>query len=486
MSEGEQFAALLRALKDRSGKSYGVLAGKLHVSTSTLHRYCNGDAVPTDYAPVERLARLCAATPDELVELHRRWILADGARRRARAEGAAPTPVAEAVPTPVAEAAAEPSAVPEPSPVPEATATAKLEPAAMPEPAAAAASGASGETAPADDATPSRTPCRTPGRTPGGASSLAPSDAPARASRRRLRIALTAAAVVAALAIPAAVIANSAPGESDDKAADRSAVGASATPSTDAKPSSAKPSASPSKSASASASPSKSRSAPPSSGRKAAPPTGDEVPLRVGLSSYNWDEPCGQFFLVDREPKKVPPPAAPHNHRGWKGSEDGVDAGHMRVQLTATGKTADAVVINKVRVQVVGRKPALPWNAYSMGEGCGSGVTPQWFDVDMDPVQPKVKPVAGQDGDTVVPAKDFPFQVSSKDPQVINFDVHTEQHDVNWYLEVDWSLGDQKGTVRVDDEGKPFRTSAIEGRTVYEWWHTTNEWLPEGSSQPES
>ncbi|MFK8912382.1 helix-turn-helix domain-containing protein, partial [Streptomyces sp. YS-3] len=84
-AESEDFAALLRELKDRSGRSYGVLAGKLHVSTSTLHRYCNGDAVPNEYAPVDRLARLCGATREESVELHRRWILADEARRRARA-----------------------------------------------------------------------------------------------------------------------------------------------------------------------------------------------------------------------------------------------------------------------------------------------------------------------------------------------------------------------------------------------------------------
>src|SRR5438045_2595741 len=52
------------------------------MSTSTLHRYCNGTAVPIEYAPVERLARVCRATPQELVELHRRWILADAARGR--------------------------------------------------------------------------------------------------------------------------------------------------------------------------------------------------------------------------------------------------------------------------------------------------------------------------------------------------------------------------------------------------------------------
>lgn len=76
------FAASLRELKDRSALSYGVLAKRLHMSTSTLHRYCNGDAVPTDYAPVERLARLCGASPGELVALHRRWVLADAMRGR--------------------------------------------------------------------------------------------------------------------------------------------------------------------------------------------------------------------------------------------------------------------------------------------------------------------------------------------------------------------------------------------------------------------
>ncbi|NGN68409.1 helix-turn-helix domain-containing protein, partial [Streptomyces sp. A7024] len=81
-AHGEVFATQLRALKERSGRSYGALAGRLHMSVSTLHRYCNGDAVPADYAPVERLARLCGATDDELVELHRRWLRADAARRR--------------------------------------------------------------------------------------------------------------------------------------------------------------------------------------------------------------------------------------------------------------------------------------------------------------------------------------------------------------------------------------------------------------------
>src|SRR4051812_29541210 len=52
----EEFAALLRRLKDRTDRSYGSLARRLNMNTSTLHRYCAGEAVPQGFAPVERLA----------------------------------------------------------------------------------------------------------------------------------------------------------------------------------------------------------------------------------------------------------------------------------------------------------------------------------------------------------------------------------------------------------------------------------------------
>ncbi|WP_308408212.1 helix-turn-helix domain-containing protein, partial [Streptomyces mayonensis] len=77
---GDDFAGLLRELKERSGLSYGALGKRLHMSGSTLHRYVNGEVVPVEFAPVERLARVCRATPEELLELHRRWIRADALR----------------------------------------------------------------------------------------------------------------------------------------------------------------------------------------------------------------------------------------------------------------------------------------------------------------------------------------------------------------------------------------------------------------------
>jgi plasmid maintenance system antidote protein VapI len=118
------FATLLRELKQRSGLSYEALAKRAHMSTSTLHRYCRGDGVPADYAVVSRMARLCGATPEELVELHRRWVLADAARERGR-RAVAPAPVAGVAPVPPASRegappvpAPTPTSVEEPSPRP--------------------------------------------------------------------------------------------------------------------------------------------------------------------------------------------------------------------------------------------------------------------------------------------------------------------------------------------------------------------------------
>lgn len=99
--EVEEFAALLRRLKDRTDRSYGSLARRVTMNTSTLHRYCAGEAVPQDFAPVERLAAFCEATPQERLELHRLWLAAVAARQRARSPSSGEPAAAPASPSPL-------------------------------------------------------------------------------------------------------------------------------------------------------------------------------------------------------------------------------------------------------------------------------------------------------------------------------------------------------------------------------------------------
>ncbi|MFI7291078.1 helix-turn-helix domain-containing protein [Streptomyces anulatus] len=463
--EAVEFAALLKDLKDRSGRSYGVLAGKLHVSTSTLHRYCNGDAVPNEFAPVERFARVCGASGDELVEVHRRWIVADAARRRppaGTAPGAAPGTVASApAPAPVPASASASAGVPVAGVVPEA-----VEAAEVVEPSVASGGPRSGV-----------------------------GSRWARLSRRT-RV-LIAAAGVAALLVPTTVVAADLVGsgkKDGGSAADRveDAGGdlgpapegsASATPRPSASPSSADPSAS------ASASPSGPPSVKPSAGSGPGQPqggggsgsgsgTGLGAPPTVSISSYNWDEPCGQHYLVNRGPDELDPPPAPQDRRGWAESYGGVDAGNMLLQLTVQGTSREAVVLKGMHVRVVSRKAPLPWSAYLMGNGCGSGIAPQTFASHLDAGHPTLRPVPGKQGDVVVPAVDFPYQVSSEDVEVFNLDMKAVGYDVTWYLELEWSSGGKDGVLRIDDHGKLFRTSGMKGRPEYVYGNEEVGWEP--------
>ncbi|MGW4853970.1 helix-turn-helix domain-containing protein [Streptomyces sp. NPDC004288] len=136
MAEVEAFAARVRGLKERDGRSYEALGRRLGVSASTLHRYGSGAAVPESFAVVGRLARLCGADADEVRELEELWRRADHVRRPPAAPAAGPVtgggtgtgPERATGPAPAAVAGPAPEADPGP------------EPATGPAPAAVAAS----------------------------------------------------------------------------------------------------------------------------------------------------------------------------------------------------------------------------------------------------------------------------------------------------------------------------------------------------------
>ncbi|WP_323136613.1 helix-turn-helix transcriptional regulator [Streptomyces sp. NBC_01500] len=477
-SETEEFATLLRKLKERSGRSYGVLAGKLHMSTSTVHRYCNGDAVPAEYAPVERFARLCSATPDELMDLHRRWLLADAARRRPK-DTAVPQAAAPeaAVPETVVPDAAVREAVLADAMVPEAVVPDALE--SDVQAANVLASGVlPSDVLPSDvlasdiqasDVIASGLPASGPdrGRRPG---------------RRNTRLWLIGAAVVAVVAVAVPVALALRPDGTSGTGSDTVALPAA--------PSGESPSVSPSPRPSGSLSPSPSPSRSVSSGGTAARPsstTGDlgadgdsipAVPLSVNVRPYIWDNPCSQSYLIDRSASKVPPPPAEQDAKGWANVLGAVSAGGARIELSVQGKSTDAVVLQALHVRMVGRHAPLGWASYAMGNGCGGEMTPAAFDVNLDAGTPVSRAVAGVQGDQKIPATDFPYRVSSTDPQVLEINAHTTAHDVSWYLELQWSSGNRHGTVRIDDNGKPFRASGAPGQPQYIYPPGSDAWQP--------
>ncbi|MGW1597745.1 helix-turn-helix domain-containing protein [Streptomyces sp. NPDC002343] len=465
MSEGipeSGFAELLRELKNRSGHSYGTLAKRLHMSTSTLHRYCNGDAVPTDYAPVERLARLCKATPGELVELHRRWVLADAGRGR---KGAEPAVVPEAAPKPEAAAQAAPEAAAAAGPEPVAAAVPEPEP--VPEPVAAAVPVSGPEPAPTTRWRRSR--------------SLI-------AGRRT---ALLAAVTVTALIVGGTVFALNLPSDEGGRRDDAKATTATADSAlvqgsaASRSPESGSPSPSATRSVSPSASASASAEAPDlapdtTDGKPTGKPSAtarqeasEAVPLTVNTNPYSWLSPCSQHYLIDRPPAAVGPPPSEPQAPAWVAVNKAVSAGEQFITFTVQGTGNQTVVLERLSVHMAGKRSPLPWNDYAMGYpgvGCGGGVPTHSFTVALDAMRPSPVPEAGGDN--------FPFKVSQSDPEVFYVTADASAYDVSWYLELTWSSGGRHGTLVIDDAGHPFRTSGNNGRPAYAFPLGGQKWKP--------
>ncbi|WP_055603004.1 transcriptional regulator [Streptomyces aureus] len=406
---GDEFAALLGQLKERSGLSYGTLGKRLHMSASTLHRYVNGDAVPVDYAPVERLARLCRATPDELVELHRLWVRADVSRGRK----APAVPVDRAVapdpdPAPTLDVATEPTA--------EVLSEVPVEPA--PE-------TSSTEPAPADGAA-----------VTGAPPAVAAPSPPERGRLRRTAVVVGTTAVAAAVAV--ALVMNISGGDGPEK--ERRAGDAAV-----------------------------SSGAPGRSGSSGGKPTGTAFAPTVVTAPHTWEGPCSQHYLIDRGPEQVPPPPTEQDAPGWIAALDAVPGGDQLLRLTVQGTGKRTVVLEALHVRVVSKKAPLAWNDYVMGVGCGGEVSTKAFAVDLDAGRPAAVPVGGQ--------RTFSYKTSESDPVIFNVAARAQAHDVSWYLELVWSSGEAHGTLRVDDDGRPFRTSGNLARPAYAYPLGWTEWI---------
>lgn len=557
--ESERFARLMRALKERAGLSYGVLARKLHTSTSTLHRYCNGEAVPTEFAVVDRFARACGASQGEAVELHRAWLLAD-ARRRAGA-GAASAASAAGVPraVPVEAEASGGAAAPPPEPEPAGGAEAAGAGAGTDVGRGRGENQSQGEgrgqgesngkgtdagtgtdavtgtdvgTGTVVDGGRSRGERQSRGQGNGGGTGtgtdvdegqgenqgqgtgeggggvsvgaevrladvvdLAAPQPGGRLPWYRRRAVAVAAAGMTAGVVTVAVLAAVGPGRpgtptgtvagpsasaaarpGDTPAPSGGAGSAPGSGAPSAPPSDPAPGAEPTRgTASASASAAgqpPGASAPPAAG----PVQGTAVPVRAAVRSHVWAAGCDHAYLTERGPGTVPPPPVEADAPAWASAQRAVHAGQQILEVTVHGAGAGTVVLEGLDVRVAARRTPPAWNVYQMSPGCGGALTPAVYAVNLDAPRPVARPVDGGDSEGPIRAPAFPMRVSAADPVVLRVEAATTGCDCDWYLDLRYTGPTGSGRLRIDDNGRPLRTSAATGRPVYGYASEQGRW----------
>ncbi len=409
----EDFAAYVRGLKERSERSYGALARRLNVSASTLHRYSSGEAVPADFALLERFAQLCGASPDERTELHRLWVGATEARRtRERASGNPRLPEIREPETRSSDKH-EPENDEAESGEPKDHLTENHEPRNHEREQHEPGSHEPEHREPAEPAGPSVV-------TVGPVASIGGA-APAGSSRRRRRtVAAVAAGAVALVVVALAGLLV------PDRGPEPSAPSESPEP---------------------------------------------VEPLTWTAESHAWQNGCDHRYLVDSPESEVPAPPVEQDAQAWAESLDAVHGQDTLVRITVQGRTSTAVVLEALRVHLVERAAPARGNVFLMNDGCGGALTPRLFDVDLDADRPVARSRAGNDAGTEIPAVTFPYRVSAEDPEILLVNGRTVDCDCSWYLELEWSSQGRSGSVRIDDNGRPFRTSGIDGlpQYLYSW-----------------
>ncbi|MEU3602564.1 helix-turn-helix transcriptional regulator [Streptomyces sp. NPDC006798] len=458
-----ELARRLRELRDGSGRSYGSLARRIGVSASTLHRYCSGATVPAEFAPVERLARFSGCTGAELVALHRAWVLADEERTRRR-EAASATPRAAASPV-----------APAPPEEPETSAE-------VPAPAAGF-----------------------PAEAPAPVITVVQGDPPPAETRlwgvvRRTRVAVVVMVLAVGLVVGLVGYGNR-PDERSVAGAERGEGGRGGPGPVPA------PSAGPSKSPAA-GSPSGAVGSAGGGGTKSAPGTSpgtgpgtgtsgggtDDGPAASGgrtpvegapftwtADQHVWAYGCDHAYLVGREPSDVPPPPVEADAPQWARAAGAVHGGETRVRITLQGTDERAVVLHGLQVRTAARRePPGAGRVYRMGGGCGGVLTPRTFAVDLDRRRPLARSVPGHGENGPIPAVSLPYRVSASDPEILLVTASARECDCDWYLELEWSSGGRRGVVRIDEGGRPFRTSGVAGRPVHEYDTAARRWIPAG------
>ncbi|WP_241844879.1 hypothetical protein [Streptomyces silvensis] len=198
------------------------------------------------------------------------------------------------------------------------------------------------------------------------------------------------------------------------------------------------------------------------------------APLTARTRPYAYDDGCVQSFLVNRSADEVPERPVPQDAPSWAADLGAVPADSQYVEVTVQGTGRDTVVLQGMNVRVQSTGAPLAWNNFRMGSGCGGNGNTKSFAVDLDESAPRTRPEAGRG--------DFPYKVDESDPEVFRVRAGTRSHDVRWYLELEWSSGARHGVLRIDDQGKPFRTSGGTDRPVYRW-AGPSKWVREQREQ---
>lgn len=152
------------------------------------------------------------------------------------------------------------------------------------------------------------------------------------------------------------------------------------------------------------------------------------------------------------------------------------------IEFTIQGTSAAAVTLLDMRAKVTLRKPLPPASAIVQMECNGGPPAFRWMTLNLDRQPPKLtaevpteKAVLDFFNTKEITPIRFPYKVSVSKPESFMLMPQTLDCDCLWEIYVDWTSEGKRGSLKIDNNGKPFRTIADRGVrwrcSVYGQWN---------------
>jgi hypothetical protein len=188
-----------------------------------------------------------------------------------------------------------------------------------------------------------------------------------------------------------------------------------------------------------------------------ASPTAREstAPLTFVADAPSWQ--CGDAVVVPGTigASQMAPGPRPTN---------GVSASKTGLGFTVQGKEGQTVTLLGLTVEVVSKHE--PLRGSRVPAVCQGDPPNRNLSVNLDQTHPQVVKATARAGDGGSTSDTgWPYTVSGSDPEHFVVQPSTRAHDVIYTLRLKWAWNGKRGELRIDDQGKPFRTTADRNAT---------------------
>ena len=207
--------------------------------------------------------------------------------------------------------------------------------------------------------------------------------------------------------------------------------------------------------------------------------TGPGLPFSVVVRvdpSVVIDQGCRKIVLPGRWHITGTPPE-PLTNAGvnqWQSAHHGIDGDETAIVVELQGISDQAVTIDPPQVVVDSKKEPVHGVVAQLSGGCGGELAHRVFAVNLDQQEPVATlepgspyPPSQAGGRPSSQAASPSFTVSAGDPEYFVIIATTKKAFCKWFINLSWQSMGKSGTLKLQNTGKPFETTATDGDPVH-------------------